>query len=639
MKRISLAKTCLQANISSSLARTLVIILILCFICSPAFAWGSVRINQVEGLGAMIAPSHDYILNESYANLENDPAYSEDAFPLLGQAITAERPLVKTILDNEGQYVDSNGEVSGDGPDSPTQNTKYSWHEYNPDLKDGAAPQQAAEWFKKLEKDIEDRKWAKTAKDAAFLAHYIADVACPYHINGRPRQDDDARILGEKMALPLPLEITGYPLSISKIGMGRNQTPRNNEILIRGFPPGARVRGTGGNGNKDWFQEYSTWQNLPNKELNDWFDPWYNDGTFDYEAKVGWGLITVKTVHLPEASSTHALWEWYAFNNYSRPTYQDDTNVGYSEEFLKIQKDKNGDPSNIAEFAKTIAINTRNNQQAILDESTTEDTQRDINSQLGKAYQEAISDVYTVWRASFSALRPEISLEKDTKTGSTKIVVTIENKADEDAKNVNVNLKISNATVSGPEGKGLTSSSYDIPEDIDKEFAVKDVWVLEKPKPKDASEVKGDIEIVAVVTGKYEKTPDSGRAVANQTIPNQIANSIILLFDASGSMGDNNKIDKAKAAANSVLTSKVQPEDEVALIVFYDCDSIVVEEPFTNDVSALTSKIDAIEPSGYTPIYEAMSFAKKYMDQNAGGKTRRIIMFTDGMETCGGDQQ
>jgi len=104
--------------------------------------------------------------------------------------------------------------------------------------------------------------------------------------------------------------------------------------------------------------------------------------------------------------------------------------------------------------------------------------------------------------------------------------------------------------------------------------------------------------------------------------PNEVANSTILLFDASGSMGDNNKIGNAKSAANSFLT-KVQPEDEVALIVFYDCDSIVVEVPFTTDKSALTSKIDAIEPSGSTPLYAAMNFAKEYMNQHAQGKTKK----------------
>lgn len=50
-------------------------------------------------------------------------------------------------------------------------------------------------------------------------------------------------------------------------------------------------------------------------------------------------------------------------------------------------------------------------------------------------------------------------------------------------------------------------------------------------------------------------------------------------------MNDNNKIDNAKAAAKNFLANQIQADDEVALIVFYDCDKIVVEEPFTTDKS------------------------------------------------------
>jgi hypothetical protein len=126
------------------------------------------------------------------------------------------------------------------------------------------------------------------------------------------------------------------------------------------------------------------------------------------------------------------------------------------------------------------------------------------------------------------------------------------------------------------------------------------------------------------------------QAAAASTPTTSVANSIILLFDASGSMETNGKIDKAKTAAKNFLTNQVQAADEVALIVFYDCNSIVVEVPFTTDKSALISKIDAIEPQSDTPLYAAMAFAKEYMAENAHGATKKIIQFTDGEETCGG---
>jgi hypothetical protein len=58
----------------------LVLASLLIFTCNDAFAWGSVRTNQMKGLEKIVAPSHDYILNESYKNLEKDPAYDKISF-------------------------------------------------------------------------------------------------------------------------------------------------------------------------------------------------------------------------------------------------------------------------------------------------------------------------------------------------------------------------------------------------------------------------------------------------------------------------------------------------------------------------------------------------------------------------------
>lgn len=119
------------------------------------------------------------------------------------------------------------------------------------------------------------------------------------------------------------------------------------------------------------------------------------------------------------------------------------------------------------------------------------------------------------------------------------------------------------------------------------------------------------------------------------TASSSINTSIILLFDASSSMADEDKIDNAKEAAkNSIAT--LGSKDEVALIVFYDCSRITVEQPFTTDWSALAAMIDTIRPTGGTPLYAAKDFAQAYMDENARGEVRRIILLTDGIETCGG---
>jgi Mg-chelatase subunit ChlD len=111
---------------------------------------------------------------------------------------------------------------------------------------------------------------------------------------------------------------------------------------------------------------------------------------------------------------------------------------------------------------------------------------------------------------------------------------------------------------------------------------------------------------------------------------------VLILFDASGSMGDNGKIDQAKAAARSVL-GKVGSDTEVGLIVFYDCGSIVVEQEFTTDVQTILTRIESIQPSGSTPLADAISLAKDYIRRNASSPGARLVILSDGEETCGGD--
>lgn len=123
------------------------------------------------------------------------------------------------------------------------------------------------------------------------------------------------------------------------------------------------------------------------------------------------------------------------------------------------------------------------------------------------------------------------------------------------------------------------------------------------------------------------------QAKASVEIEPEIDNSIILLCDASSSMDEDNKIGNAKTAAKNFLWSLTN-KDEVALIVFYDCGSIVVEQPFTTDRTLVALQIDDIQPSGNTPLKAAIRFAKDYMNQNAQGKTKKILQFTDGQETC-----
>jgi hypothetical protein len=126
--------------------------------------------------------------------------------------------------------------------------------------------------------------------------------------------------------------------------------------------------------------------------------------------------------------------------------------------------------------------------------------------------------------------------------------------------------------------------------------------------------------------------PGGSLPVPNTSSGQVIQKSSILLFDASQSMGENNKIQNAKTAAKNAVQD-LNDQNEVALIVFYDCGSIVAEVPFTTDHSKVIEKIDTIQPTGSTPLADAMDFAEDYK-KNARSDNRVIVMFTDGIETC-----
>jgi hypothetical protein len=93
------------------------------------------------------------------------------------------------------------------------------------------------------------------------------------------------------------------------------------------------------------------------------------------------------------------------------------------------------------------------------------------------------------------------------------------------------------------------------------------------------------------------------------------------------------KIVNAKAGAIAAI-SPLGPETEVALIVFSGCGNINLEQPFTTDKSAISSKINQIQPSSGTPLYDAIDFAEDYK-KNANSSNVDIIVFTDGEDSCG----
>ena len=127
----------------------------------------------------------------------------------------------------------------------------------------------------------------------------------------------------------------------------------------------------------------------------------------------------------------------------------------------------------------------------------------------------------------------------------------------------------------------------------------------------------------------------------------RISSSLLLLIDASGSMGDpigsgnpEVKIEAARRAAAAALGRAAgRGSVEVAVLAFSgDCSNPVPRyQDFTRDVSRLTRFISSLQPGGGTPMADAVLFANRFLARNgsAGAKDRMIMLLADGQNDCG----
>lgn len=128
-------------------------------------------------------------------------------------------------------------------------------------------------------------------------------------------------------------------------------------------------------------------------------------------------------------------------------------------------------------------------------------------------------------------------------------------------------------------------------------------------------------------------------ALANRKKP-EIAASIALLIDTSGSMGDNNKINQAKDAARRAAR-QASKTTEIAVLNFdggCSAGAMRVAAGFTSDVNVLLAAIDKLQPGGGTPMYIATAAAVEYAQKQGRGKQRTVVLMSDGGDSCR-DQQ
>ena len=131
----------------------------------------------------------------------------------------------------------------------------------------------------------------------------------------------------------------------------------------------------------------------------------------------------------------------------------------------------------------------------------------------------------------------------------------------------------------------------------------------------------------------------------------RVGSSLLLLIDASGSMGNEigsgnpqAKIDAAKHAAIAALGRAARTGSvEVAVLAFSgDCANPVPHyQDFTRDVDRLSTFIGSLQPGGGTPMADALRYANGFMDRNGnpGASDKMIMLLADGQNDCGDVRQ
>jgi len=113
--------------------------------------------------------------------------------------------------------------------------------------------------------------------------------------------------------------------------------------------------------------------------------------------------------------------------------------------------------------------------------------------------------------------------------------------------------------------------------------------------------------------------------------------NVCLVLDRSTSM-QGEKMDVAKAAAMQVLRN-LRPQDILSVVTFSDRAEVVIPASYYQDKTRLEVKIQMIQSSGATEIYQGLEAgAKEVMRSLDSRRVNHVILLTDG-HTYGDEQQ
>ncbi len=500
----------------------------------PAAAWGS-----LAG-----AATHQFILDRAYAKLKADKAFDPSRFPTLEE-----------IQANEGVNWSGRSDtwfdmLNGPGPDSEGASA-YSKHYYNPDTGEGNGPSAVAEQYRDLAQGVLEGK-KEAAHDAAWGAHFLADMFVPFHVVGAPV--DTVRALYNAQGGSGASSIT-YDQSVT------GPTDLCYKCAVKSW--------WGATDFKTETERFLSVATTATTHL-DWFDPWYYNGNWPAAVK----------------SSSHVVWEGVV--THPSPVGAPTLNA-WSNARPAFSAPWDGQRSRAEALAKTAARTTRDNLTTWLSDDD-------------PALNNAIQAVYQLWRASFSALRPDLEIAPDpAKAGRYKVKGVITSVATEAAQGVRLRLTVTGGTITGDAAERDVNGSIFYDNSTE--------WEVETDDP-----ARCMLKLEAI--GSYAETPDLQYAVMTKPLGDSTgALDLIFCIDVTSSMEDD--IASAKAAASNVVATIAAKNSDyrVALIAYRDWNdtqgyAMFHDFPFSSDREQIIGNINSLSVGGGDDepeaVYEAL---------------------------------
>jgi Ca-activated chloride channel family protein len=117
-----------------------------------------------------------------------------------------------------------------------------------------------------------------------------------------------------------------------------------------------------------------------------------------------------------------------------------------------------------------------------------------------------------------------------------------------------------------------------------------------------------------------------GQELATVGTADEVPLDIAVLFDISSSVTAKNFFALQREAAARFLRQVLKPSDRAAVITIADRPALVQPLASAETATAKVLAIPAATTSTPTAFYDSISFAAKYLDENAPGNHRRVVL-------------